>query len=448
MPGQGESVGDFRRLIDHRRLQQEHFLMTLSRSHSFLFRALFAGITLTTVTFCHCQAADWMQWRGPNHNNVADAGQSPVTQWSRQQNVVWRTEIPGRGHSSPTIVGDLIVVTSADQASQTQAIIGIDRSTGERRWLTPVSQGGFPKIHPKNTHASATVASDGELFFAVFNHHEQVEAVGVDRSGEIVWKQSVGAFRPQQYRYGYAASPTVYGDTVIVTGDCDTGAWMKALDTKSGNIRWEQRRPARLNWASPIVAEVAGREQLLLSGCEMMASYDPTTGKPLWAVPCLTMATCGTAVFENGVVFASGGYPKSETVAIRADGSRKILWSNNVKCYEQSILVHDGHVYAFSDAGVVYCWNAANGREMWKYRLRGPVSASPVLVGDTIYAASERGDFFVFKANPQRFQSVAKNQLGTESFATPTIVDNLIYIRVADSSAGQRQEYLYCIGKE
>lgn len=158
------------------------------------------------------------------------------------------------------------------------------------------------------------------------------------------------------------------------------------------------------------------------------------------------MATCGTVVFEDGIVFASGGYPKSETVAVRADGSGDVLWTNNVKCYEQSMLVHDGYLYAFSDSGVTYCWEAATGKEMWKTRMRGPVSASPVLVGDTIYASNEGGTTYVFKANPQRYEAVAQNRLGDESFATPTIVDNRIYLRVASGDGRNRSESLYAIG--
>lgn len=416
--------------------------LPVPRCPSFLLSLL----AVLSIGIIPTSASDWSQWRGPQRNNIAVPGQRVPTRFSDQEQVVWKVNVPGRGHSSPIVVGDLVVLTSADERSQTQAVIGFDRRNGARRWLTPVSTGGFPETHRKNTHASSTVASDGSLFFAAFNHHQKVEAVAVDGQGTIVWRQDVGRFVPQQYRYGYAASPTVYGSTVIISGDCDTGAWMKALDTSTGRIVWEQQRPAKLNWSSPIVGTVAGRDQLLLSGSEMLASYDPATGQPLWSVPCLTMATCGTVVWEDDVVFASGGYPKAETVAVKADGSGTILWSNNVKCYEQSMLVHDGCLYAFSDNGIVFCWDAKTGREHWKHRLRGPVSASPVLVNDLIYAANENGTFYVFRASPRGFEAVAQNQLGRESFATPTVVDNQLFIRVADVTGSQRQEFLYCFG--
>lgn len=391
-------------------------------------------------------ASDWLQWRGPSGKNVAEAGQGAPTHWDSATNVIWQTDIPGRGHSSPTIVGDLIVMQTADEQAEVQGLIALDRSTGEQKWITPVSQSGFPKLHPKNTHASSTVASDGRLFYSVFNHHQKIEAVAVDASGQIVWKRDVGGFNPKLYEYGYAASPTIYNNTLIVTGNSDTISWMKALDLKTGKEVWSQEMPQGLVWSSPIVGHVAGRDQLLLSGFEKFSAFDPANGKQLWSVPCLTLATCGTAIWEGDIAFASGGYPKAETVAVKADGSGQILWQNKVKCYEQSMLVSDGYVYAFNDQGIFFCWEAATGREMWKSRRQGPVSASPVLVDGLIYASNERGVTYVVKASPESFELVAENNLGDESFATPVILDGRVYLRVAESTSGHRQETLYCIG--
>lgn len=405
---------------------------------------LISGLMLTAAA----PAADWSQWRGPGHNNIAPAAESVPTEWDESTNVVWRTKFPGRGHSSPIVVDDLIVLTGADERNKAQAVLAFDRQTGKRRWLTPISRGGFPKIHVKNTHASPTAASAGGLFYATFCHHGNIEAIALDHQGKIVWRQNVGPFRPKAYEYGYAASPTVYRDTLIVTGSCDTSAWMKALDLKTGKIRWEQPRPKVLNWASPIVTQLSGREQLVISGGDMIAGYDPANGKPLWNARCLTMATSGTCVWTDGIVLGSGGYPASQTAAVAADGSGKVLWTNKVRCYEQSMLCHDGYLYALADTGVAYCWNAQTGEEMWKKRLSGPVSASPTLIGDNIYAANEKGTTFVFKASPEKFISVARNQLGTESFASPAIADGVMYLRVAHGGRDKRQEVLYAIAEK
>lgn len=410
----------------------------------FLCGLLLVPCLLTAVS----QAADWSQWRGPSHNNIAPDGESVPVEWSERQNVRWRTKVPGRGHSTPIVSGDLIVLTSADERNKAQAVMAFDRASGERRWLTPVSQGGFPKIHVKNTHASPTPAAAGGLLYATFCHHGQVEAVALDRQGEKVWSTNVGPFSPKAYEYGYGASPTVYGDTLIVTGSCDVTAWMKALDLKTGQVVWQQQRPKVLNWASPIVTSLHGREQLVISGGDMIASYDPGSGQPLWKADCLTMATAGTCVWSDGIVLASGGFPDSQTVAVAGDGSGEVLWSNKVRCYEQSMMSHDGYLYALADTGVAWCWNAKTGAEMWKKRLIGPVSASPLLVGDNIYAANEKGTMFVFKASPEKFDLVARNNLGTESFASPVVADGVIYLRVAEGRRARRQEMLYAIASE
>jgi len=187
---------------------------------------------------------------------------------------------------------------------------------------------------------------------------------------------------------------------------------------------------------------------LIISGGYMIAGYDPASGKPAWKADCLTMATCGTCVWSDGIIFASGGFPDPQTAAVAADGSGRVRWTNRVKCYEQSMLCHDGYLYALSDNGIAWCWNAKSGEEQWKSRLSGPVSASPLLVGDNIYVANEKGTMFVFKASPDRFQAVARNQLGNESFATPAVADNVLYLRVAHGRRNQRQEVLYAIGEK
>ncbi len=393
-------------------------------------------------------AEDWRLWRGPSGKAVITQAEGLVTNWTDTEKVIWSQPLPGRGHSSPCIAGDRIVLETCDEATQTQSVVGLDRATGKQLWQTPINQGGLPKLHPKNTHASSTIASDGTAFYAPFHHHDKIDLVKLDPDGKILWRVDAGPFSPKLYEYGYAASPTIYGSTLIVTANCDRASWMKAFDLQTGKEVWSQEMPRMLVWSSPIVGQVAGKDQLLLSGFEAMSAYDPTNGKQLWTTPCLTLATCGTAVWEGDVVFASGGFPKAETVAVKADGSGQILWKNNVKCYEQSMLVDRGLVYAFSDQGVAYCWEAATGKELWKERLKGPVSASPLLIGDKILATNELGTTWVFQATGEGYKEVAKNQLGDESFASQVFVDGKLYCRVASTKDGVRSERLVCIGNQ
>ena len=412
-----------------------------------MLQRFFSRLIFIMLVSSAAQANDWPLWRGPNHNNIAEAGQGVPAEWSEAKNVIWKMDVPGRGHGSPVITGNIVVLCSAEDRSQSQSVIAFDRKSGKQLWLTPISQGGFPPAHEKNTHASATAATDGVHVFATFCHHEKIEAVALDLKGKIVWRKDVGGFRPKQYEYGYAASPTIYKDKLIISGDCDTIAWVKALKISDGSIAWEQQREKMLNWSSPIVASIAGRDQLLLSGTHKIASYDPASGKPLWSTPCLTMATCGTCTWEGDLIFASGGYPDSETVAVKADGSG-VAWKNKVMCYEQSMIVHNGYLYAFADNGIVYCWNARSGKEMWKERLSGPVSASPLLVEETIFATNEAGTTWAFKANSNKYEQLAENQLGDSAFASIVAVDGQLFIRAATGDGAGRKESLYCIGSK
>lgn len=404
--------------------------------------------TLGVAAYAKLDAAtDWPWWRGPDRNGWTTSGSSVPTTWSDSQNVLWKTPVPGRGHSSPIVVGSRVFLTTADTKQQIHSVLAFDRKSGQKLWQTEVSRGGFPaRNHPKNTEATSTLASDGERLFASFYHHDTLEAITLTLDGKIAWRKTAGPFHPKRYEYGYAPSPLLFGDTVIYSAEHDGPSYLTALDRASGAVRWKQDRPANITFSSPVIANVAGRLQLLISGSQKVWSYDPTNGKPLWSVDGTTAATCGTMVWDGDVVIASGGYPTAETIAVKADGSGKVLWRNNQKCYEQSMLATKGHVYGLTDNGVLFCWRVADGKEMWKQRLRGPVSSSPILVGDNIFWANELGTTYVFKANPERYESVAENQLGAESFASPAVSGDRLFLRTATGNGDSRQEFLYCLG--
>ncbi len=389
---------------------------------------------------------DWPFWRGPSRNGISQTGSKVPAEFGETQNVRWKTPVPGRGHSSPIVVGDRIYLATSDEAKQVQSIVAFDRASGQQLWKEDLSSGGFPaNNHPKNTEATPTVASDGERLFAVFFHHKQVHLTALDFNGKTQWKKAVGAFDPKRYEYGYAPSPMVYRNTVIVAAEHDGDSYIAAFERQSGKEAWRIPRPSSISFSTPVVAHVAGRDQLLISGQQQVCAYDPASGKQLWETAATTYATCGTMVWDGDIVFASGGYPVAGTFAIQADGSGKVIWQNKQKCYEQSMIVIDGYVYALTDNGILYCWRGKDGQEMWRQRLSGPVSASPVFVGGMIYWANEGGTFYVFKPNPMKFESVAENKLGTEAFASPAVSGNELFLRVASGQKPNRQEFLYCI---
>ena len=388
---------------------------------------------------------DWLWWRGPLRNGVA-SGTAP-TAFGDDLNVVWKTPVPGRGHSSPTIVKNRVYLSTADEKEQIHSIVAFDRATGKQIGQVEISRGGFPgRNHPKNTEATPSIVSDGERLFVTYYHHDQVELICLDLNGKPLWRKFLGEFNGKPYEYGYAPSPVIYRGSVIVAAEWNGSAFIGAFDRATGNELWRTPRKRNISFSSPVVGFVAGKDQLLISGGDEVCSYDPATGKELWKAPGTAAATCGTVVWEGDIVFASGGYPKSETVAVRADSSGTVLWKNNQKCYEQSMLVTGGHLYALTDQGILFCWRGSDGEEMWKKRLKGPVSSSPVLAGGHIYWANELGTHYVFKPNPQELELVAENQLGRESFASPAIVGGQIFHRTANQAGGKRQEWLYCLG--
>lgn len=391
---------------------------------------------------------DWPWWRGPLRNGVADQVAVPV-KFSETDHVIWKTLVLGRGHSSPTVVGNRVFLTTATTAEQIHEVLAFDRTTGKPLWRKEVNRGGFPaKNHPKNTEATATLACDGERLFAAFYHHDKVVAVTLNFAGEVVWEKEVCRFRPKTYEYGYAPSPVLYQNTVLIAAEYDGESFITALDRQSGDRVWQAPRPTMITFSTPMIAHVAGKDQLLISGAQKVSAYNPATGKPLWSVDGTTFATCGTMVWDGEIVFASGGYPKAETLAVKADGSGEVLWRNNQKCYEQSMLAHEGYLYALTDNGVMFCWRGTDGKEMWKERLKGPVSASPVLANGNLYWANELGTLYVVRANPERFEKVAENQIGSDSFPSPAVCGGQIFLRVGKGTGKERQEWLYCFGNQ
>lgn len=388
-------------------------------------------------------STDWPWWRGPSRNGIAAEGSFPGK--FKEADAKWKASVPGRGHSSPVVVGDRVFLTTAEMDGQKQFVLAYNRQTGKPLWKEQLNEGGFPaENHAKNTEATPTVACDGERLFATFFHHEAITLTSLNLDGKKAWEKSIGHFNPRRYKYGYAPSPLVYRDRVIVTAEYDGDSFIVALKRDKGDEIWRIKRPNNITFSSPVVAHVAGKDQLLLSGAGKVSSYDPANGQPLWSVDGTTAATCGTMVWDGDIVFASGGYPDSQTIAVEAKGNGKVLWSNNQKCYEESMIVVDGHLYALTGAGVLFCWNATTGKEMWKQRLKGPVSASPVYAGGNIYWANELGSLYVFKANPKKYEQVAENKIGTDSFPSPAAAGGQIFLRVAHGSGDKRQETLYC----
>ena len=195
---------------------------------------------------------DWPWWRGPTSDSKVPRAPKPVTEFSDERNVLWKTSVPGRGHASPTVVGPRVFLATGDQDKGTQSVIAFDRETGKQLWMHDVNTGGLPdKIHPKNTHASSTIACDGERVFAVFYNNSSVHVAAITVDGNPVWDEHLGPFQPKKYEFGYGASPLIYEDTVIVVGDQVEKGFLAALDRKTGKIAWRTSQRYQLCLSRP-----------------------------------------------------------------------------------------------------------------------------------------------------------------------------------------------------
>ncbi|WP_246146396.1 outer membrane protein assembly factor BamB family protein [Rubripirellula lacrimiformis] len=397
-------------------------------------------------------ADTWPSWRGGEGNNHAAENTDVPIRWNLDsgESIAWKTPIPGRGHSTPIIVDEGIFLTTADAKSKTQSLIKLDRQSGRvvDQWV--LHRNTLPaQIHNNNSYASPTPAFDGEDLFVSFHTDDAIWLTKITTTGRVIWQKKVADFKPVRFQFGYGASPLVDDDLVIVAAEYDgPDSGLYALDTRTGKRVWKIDRPSNLNFATPIIGTVAGQRQLLIGGAGMFTSYDPTSGRLLWSVDTTTEAVCGTVVWDGRRVMISGGNPASGTWCVAGDGSKTELWSNRVKCYEQSLLTIPNYVFAVADNGVAYCWRTVDGKEMWKQRLfGGGISASPMLVGNHIYIATEDGDVFVIAASPDRFQPLAEIKTGDSIFATPVAVDDRLYLRTGIGHGENRQEYLVAIGR-
>ena len=385
-------------------------------------------------------ADDWPWWRGPSRDNKARPDQTPPLVWSETENVVWKCDVPGRGHGSPCLWGNRVFLATADDAAQTQSVLCYDRQTGRRLWETTVHSGGFMHTHPKGSHASVTPACDGQRIFVAFMVQDAVWATALDFQGKIVWQKKASPFKSL---HGYGPSPLVYKSVVIIPAENPGPCVLSALRRDTGDVVWRIRRTDYQSFASPNVGHIAGRDQLIVLGPHEVTSYDPNNGRRIWFCEGPTKEQAATAVFDDRVVYASAGYPDKRLYAIRADGAgdvtaTHILWKMMKDgSFIPTPLLHEGLLYVVNDRGLAMCLDAASGAAIWSHKLGEGVSASPVLVGDKIFVPDEAGRTFILRTG-REFQLLGENDLKDGGFATPVIGGNRIYLRTL--------HHLYCLG--
>lgn len=399
--------------------------------------------TAQVADYAKLQSEDWPWWRGPQRDGIVRQSAAPPTKWNGAEGIVWTADVPGRGNGSPIVVGDRVILATCDEESGSQSVLAFDRKSGKQLWQKVIHTDGAMRKNNRSTGASSTPASDGERIYINFANHEAVIATALSMDGQSVWQTN---FTKYQIHQGYGASPALYKDLVLVAADAKGGGAIAALNRLDGKIVWKRERPSAPNYPSPIVHNIDGKDQLLMTGCDLVTSLDPLTGNTYWETAGATTECVTSTVTDGKHIYTSGGYPKNHMSAVKADGSKQVAWENNERVYVPSLLIKDGFLYGVLDAGIAMCWEAATGKEMWKKRLGGNYSASPVLVGDLMFATSESGETHVLRISPQGAEEVAKNKLGDEVFATPTVSRGQIYMRYAVQDGPKRSEKLVCIG--
>ena len=406
---------------------------------------------LLTATSVIAGDGDWPMWRGPKGDGTTAETGFP-TRWTATENVLWKVPIPGKGHSSPIVWGDRVFVTTAleqgdPKAPKDRLLLSIDRTNGKVLWQKTVLTAPLEPIHTLNSRASSTPATDGERVYVSFLDNPKVVVAAYDFAGSEVWRVSPGEF---ESRHGFCSPPILYRDLVIVNCDQDAfgktrPAYIVALDRKSGQERWRIDRTHRIrSYCPPLIVEAAGKMQMVLTGAETVASYDPDTGKPIWSVNGPTEQFVASMVYSKGLFFLTAGFPTYHVMGIRPDGTgdvtkTHIAWhvENGGAGYVPSPVAHADELFLVHDAGHATCRDALTGKLHWNQRLGKHHSASPVCADGRLYFTDDDGNTFVVKA-ATKFEVIEKNPIGEACYASPAFSKGQIFLRGS--------KHLWCIG--
>ncbi len=387
-------------------------------------------------------AENWPCWRGERLDGSSIEKHVPI-RWSGTSNVVWKTPIPGVGHASPIVWQDRVFTVTALPQTQERALMALDRKTGEIVWQKAVLKAPLERIHQLNSRASSTPATDGRLVYVAFLDGDQMFVAAYDFGGEQAWSVRPGPFASM---HGFCSSPILFKDKVIVNGDHDGESYIVALSREDGHTVWKTPRQNHTrSYCVPLIRELAGRTQMVLSGDKSVASYDPNDGKLIWYLEGPTEQFVASLVYNKkaDLLFMTGGFPDHHILAIKPDGegnitkSDKIIWrTNKGVSYVPSPISEGDYFLVVSDSGIAHCFEAKSGRIMWQERL-GIHHASLVSANGLVYFLNDDGEMNVVKPGP-RFERVAFNSLGEKTFASPAISQEQLFIR--------GDKHLFCIG--
>jgi len=433
-------------------------------------------VSLAVIAGPSAHAQYWPSFRGPSASGDAgNRGPAPPTRWDvgQAQNVLWKSPIPGLGHSSPIVWGDRVFVTTAvssgarifrpesltrdgevtnvDSAGvepkHAWKLICFDLHTGRVLWERTAHE-GIPRVkrHVKNSQASATPATDGRHVLAYFGS-EGLYCYDVE--GLLLWKVDLGAIDvgwsyDSDYQWGAASSPVIHRNLVIVQCDTQDDSFIAAFDLNTGREAWRTAREEIPSWGTPTVVDAGGRAIVVTNATQGIRGYDAETGRELWRLSGNSELTAPTPVAAHGLVFVTSGYrPIQPIYAIRpgatgdislppgATSNMAIAWSTKRGGpYLPTPIVLGDLLYVCLNNGVFSAYQARTGERVYQQRVgTGAVfSASPVSSHGRIYLTSEEGDVYVVRSG-RTYELLATNKIGEVALATPAITRGIILIR-------------------
>jgi outer membrane protein assembly factor BamB len=385
-------------------------------------------VTITAVgAICGPAQADWRQFRGSDTSAVGQVDAIPL-EWSADKNVAWKSAIPGRGLSSPIVIGDKVFITSCSGYRQDRLhVLCFSSASGELEWERQFWATGRTMSHPKTCNAAPTPASDGERVFALFS---SADLVCLDLEGNLLWFRGLMVDFPNASNsLGMASSPIVAGNTLIVPLENDSQSVTLGVDPATGLTRWSKDRPKKANWTSPVVMPGASPadDVVLLQSSAGIHAVDPATGEELWSFG-KGASTIPSSIVHGQTVFV----PSNGITALKLNSGSanpEQLWQvERLSPGTGSPLVYQDQLLVISRAGVLLSADLDTGETKWQQRLEGPFSGSPVAAAGHLIVFNERGVGQIVDLK-EAGKVVSTNDLGESILCTPAISGNAIFVR-------------------
>jgi outer membrane protein assembly factor BamB len=405
-----------------------------------------SGLLILALTVPVC-AEDWPEFRGPTGQGIVAGGELPTT-WGKDKNIAWKQVIPGRGWSSPVVLGGRIYLTTAvtsKDGDQLLEALCLDAANGKILWEKEIfRQDGktSPPVHGKNSYASPTPLVRGDRLYVHFGH-EGSACLGLN--GEVLWRNTSLRYSPV---HGNGGSPILVDDLLVFSCDGGDQRFVVALNVADGKVRWKTNRTndarKKFSFCTPLVIEVQGRKQIISPGSNVVSAFNPADGSEIWHVRYDGYSVVPRPVFGHGLLFISSGFDRPTMLAIRAGGKgdvtdTHVVWESREGAPNtpSPLLVGD-ELYLVSDNGLASCRDARTGRMHWQERIGGSYSASPLFADGKLYFQSEQGTGVVLRAGTV-FKLLARNDLGERSLASPAAADGALFVRT--------EKHLYRIGR-